>query len=122
MNDYRDPPQIGTFSWIADLPSPSQWITKFLSCAAWNPPLNLNNHAQFCDPQADRLAQRAAELGQTNPAAADKLWAQADRRVTNLAPWVPTVSENEIDLLSRRAGNYQYVPTFGAVIDQLWVR
>jgi hypothetical protein len=32
------------------------------------------------------------------------------------------VSESEIDLLSRRAGNYQYVPTIGALIDQLWVR
>jgi len=27
INDYRHPPQIDTNSWIADYPSPSQWIT-----------------------------------------------------------------------------------------------
>jgi hypothetical protein len=28
----------------------------------------------------------------------------------------------EVDLLSRRAGNFQYNPVWGALIDQLWVR
>jgi peptide/nickel transport system substrate-binding protein len=122
MGDYRHPPQSGTFTWIADFPSPAQWITEFLSCPAWNPPLDVNNHARFCDRQVDNLAQRAAQLEQTDPRTANELWAQADRRITKLAPWVPTVSENEIDLVSHRVGNYQYVPTVGALIDQLWVR
>jgi peptide/nickel transport system substrate-binding protein len=122
IDDYHNPPQIGTVSWVADFPSPSQWIAKFLACAAWNPPTQLNNHARFCDHQADSLAQRAAQLEPTDPVAANQLWAQADRRITDLAPWIPTVCESEIDLLSRRAGNYQYVPTIGALIDQLWVR
>jgi hypothetical protein len=50
--------------------------------------------------------------------AADRVWARADRQITNLAPWIPTVT----DLVSSRVTDYQYVPTIGALIDQLWVR
>jgi peptide/nickel transport system substrate-binding protein len=122
INAYRHPPQIATESWIADYPSAAQWITVHLSCGAWRPPTQLSDRSEFCDARVDRLAARAAALQINNPSAADRLWAQADRLITNLAPWVPTVTENETDLVSRRVGDYQYVPTIGALLDQLWVR
>jgi ABC-type transport system substrate-binding protein/DNA-binding SARP family transcriptional activator len=122
ITDYRRPPQIVTNEWIADYPSASQWITQQLSCAAWNPPGRLFNPAEFCDPLVDRWAAEATRLQFTSPVAAGRLWARADRRITNLAPWVPTVTESETDLLSRRVGDYQYVPTIGTLLDQLWVR
>lgn len=122
IDDYHHPPQIDTNSWIADVPSPSQWITVQLSCDAWRPPTALANHSHFCDPVLDRLAARAAQLQTTDPTAAERLWARADRDITNLAPWIPTVTANETDLISKRVGNYQYVPTIGALLDQLWVR
>jgi peptide/nickel transport system substrate-binding protein len=119
--DYRHPLQVDTNSWIADFPSPSQWINTFLTCAG-HPPARLDNHSQFCDPAVDRLATRASQLEPTDPGAADELWARADRRITNLAPWIPTVTETETDLVSRRVGNYEWVPSIGALLDQLWVR
>jgi peptide/nickel transport system substrate-binding protein len=119
--DYRHPPQIATDSWTADFPSASQWITLQLSCAAWHPPTQVTNHALFCDPTADRWAAQASQLQLTNPIAAIQLWARADRRITNLAPWLTTVAQTETDLVSPRVGNYQYVPTIGALLDQLWV-
>ena len=122
MVDYRHPPQIVTDSWVADYPSASQWITLLLSCAAWHPPTQTTNAALFCDPTADRWAAQASRLQLTNPTAADRLWARADRRITNLAPWLTTVTQTETDLVSARVGNYQYVPTIAAPIDQLWVR
>ncbi len=122
INDYRHPAQLATESWIADYPSAAQWITVHLSCAAWRPPTELSNRSQFCDPRVDRLAARAGALQVNDPSAADPLWARADRLITNLAPWVPTVTETETDLVSRRVGDYQYVPTIGALLDQLWVR
>ena len=122
INDYRHPAQIATESWIADYPSAAQWITLHLSCAAWRPPTQLSNRSQICDPRVDRLAARATELEVNDPSAADPLWAQADRLITNLAPWLPTVTETETDLVSQRVGDYQYVPTIGALLDQLWVR
>ena len=98
------------------------WITLQLSCGAWYPPAQLRNHAHFCDPTVDRIATQAAQLQTTNPVAADRLWARADRDITNLAPWVPTVTETENDVVSARVGDYQYVPTIGALLDQLWLR
>jgi ABC-type transport system substrate-binding protein len=109
IDDYHHPAQLGTISWGVDFVSASDFLISQLSCAAWNPPTRLNNHAQFCDQHVDQLAQRAAQLQQTDPATADALWARADRLATNLAPWIPTVSENELDLVSRRAGDYHYL-------------
>lgn len=54
--------------------------------------------------------------------AADALWARLDRRLTNLAIWLPTVTPNETDLISRRVRNYHYNPVWGPLIDQLWLR
>lgn len=122
VENYGRPPQIVTSSWVADYPSASQWITLQLSCAEWQPPAVVSNHALFCDPTVDRLAAQAAQLQATDPIAADRLWARADRQVTNLAPWVPTVTETAADLVSARVGDYQYVPTIGPLLDQLWLR
>jgi hypothetical protein len=63
-----------TNEWIASVPSPSDWITLQLSCAAWHPPPRLANHALFCEPAVDRIATQAAQLQTTNPVAADRLW------------------------------------------------
>jgi peptide/nickel transport system substrate-binding protein len=123
MHDYHHSAQIGTESWGADFISATQFLTDQLSCAAWNPPIRLNNHAQFCDHQVDALTQRAAQLEPTDPVAANVLWARADRLATDLAPWLPTVSENETDLVSRRVGDYHYVACGScSPLDQLWVR
>jgi peptide/nickel transport system substrate-binding protein len=122
MDDYHHPAQIGTEAWSVDFISASQFLTDQLSCAAWNPPTRLDNHAEFCNHHVDQLARRAAELGQIDPVAADALWARADRLATNLAPWIATVSENELDLVSRRVGDYRYLGCGACTpLDQLWV-
>ena len=67
-------------------------------------------------------AARADSLQTTNPPAADTSWARLDRELTNLAIWLPTVTPNEIDLLSNHVGNYEYNPVWEVLLDQLWVR
>ena len=108
-------------SWAANVPSPSEWLTLQLSCAEWHPPAAVINHAHFCDPALDRTAAEAAQLQATDPVAADRLWAKADRQATDQAPWLMMVSYLGIDTVSPRVGDYQYVPTFGALLDQLWL-
>ena len=78
--------------------------------------------SEFCDPALDRQIARAAAQQATNPAAAASLWAQLDRKLTDLAILVPTVTPNEIDFLSSRVRNYLYNPVWGALIDQFWIR
>jgi ABC-type transport system substrate-binding protein len=121
LNSARTAPQLFIASWYAAVPSPSEWLTMQLSCAEWHPPAAVVNHAQFCDPALDRTTTTAAQLQSTDPVAADRLWAEADREATDQAPWLTMVSYLGIDTVSPRVGDYQFVPTFGALLDQLWV-
>jgi hypothetical protein len=70
----------------------------------------------------DQLSQRVKYLSQRWP-----LYPVPDERhealvVRCVRPWVPTVTAAETDLVSTRVGDYQYVPTIGGLIDQLWIR
>ena len=58
----------------------------------------------------------------TDPAAARRLWAQADRIVTDQAPYVPVLNVGTAGFVSSRVGNYQESPVYGLLVDQMWVR
>jgi ABC-type transport system substrate-binding protein len=108
--------QIGTGSWWGDVPSPSQW-TRRLACDALT-----KGGPRFCDPAVDRLTQRAERLQTSDPAAADRLWASADRRLTDRAAWIPVIQPAWVSVVSARVGGYHYVPTIGVLTHRLWVR
>ena len=122
-NDSRNHAQVIDGGWSADYASADDFIGK-LTCAYFVPGNGLatTDASEFCDPGLDRQIARAAAQQATNPAAAAALWAQLDRKLTDLAIWVPTVTPNEIDFLSSRVRNYQYNPVWGALIDQFWIR
>ena len=48
--------------------------------------------------------------------------AQPGSRVGHASPWVTLIVSNDVNLLSKRVGNYQWSPSMGMLIDQLWVR
>jgi peptide/nickel transport system substrate-binding protein len=81
---------------------------------------NLNT-SQFCSPELDARIERALRLQVTDPAAAGPAWAAVDRQIVNDAPAIPLLVPQGIDLVSKRVGNYQHNPTFGAILSQLWV-
>jgi peptide/nickel transport system substrate-binding protein len=108
--------QIGTGSWWADVPSPSQWM-RLLACDALT-----KGEPRFCDPAVDRLTQRAQRLQMSDPATANRLWARADRRITDQAAWIPVIQPAWVSIVSARVGGYHYVPTIGVLAHRLWVR
>lgn len=57
-----------------------------------------------------------------DPAADASRWADVDRAIVDLAPWVPLYNPRELIALSARVGNYQFHPYWNLLIDQLWVR
>jgi YVTN family beta-propeller protein len=122
-NDSRNHAQVIDAGWGADYPSADTFIGK-LTCNYFTPGNGqaTTDAGELCDPALDRQTARAAALQTADPPAAAALWAQLDRQLTGLAIWLPTVTPNETDLISRRTGNYQYNPVWGALIDQLWVR
>jgi YVTN family beta-propeller protein len=114
--------QVSRGGWAADYPAPSEFLNLFLSCAAFRLASDANdNVAQFCDRDIDRGIEHALQLQATDPAGASRLWATVDRRITDQAPWLPTVNLNAVDFLSTRTGGYQFHPQWGILLDQLWV-
>jgi peptide/nickel transport system substrate-binding protein len=123
INDSRNHAQVIDSGWSADYPSANDFIGK-LTCNYFVPGngVDTTDSGEFCDHAFDRQVAHAASLQVTDPHAALALWARLDHRLTDLAIWLPTVTPNEIDLVSRRVGDYRYNPVWGALIDQLWVR
>jgi ABC-type oligopeptide transport system substrate-binding subunit len=107
--------------WGADYPAPSTFFGPLLSCQSADEPGTWNS-AGFCDPHVDALASQAQAVQITDPAAARRLWAQADHIVTDQAPYVPVLNVGTAGFVSSRVGNYQESPVYGLLVDQMWVR
>ena len=122
-NDSRNHAQVIDGGWSADYAAANDFIGK-LTCSYFIPRdgLDTTDASEFCDPAFDKQIARAASLQTSDPPAADALWTRLDRDLTDLAIWLPTVIPNEVDLISRRVGDYQYNPVWGVLLDQLWVR
>jgi ABC-type transport system substrate-binding protein len=67
----------------------------------------------------DALVSQAQAAQLTDPAAARRLWAQADRIVTDQAPYAPIDNGGAAGFVSSRAGNYQESPVYGPLLDQM---
>lgn len=121
--DTRNHVQIASGGWGTDYPAASNFFDVKLSCAALRPasPVNTND-AQFCDRRIEAKADRARRLALTDTAAAERVWEQVYRDVVDQAPWLIAATPRYTDFVSRRAGNYQFHPLWGLLVDQLWVR
>jgi peptide/nickel transport system substrate-binding protein len=122
-NDSRHGAQVIDGGWNANYPTADDFIGK-LTCSFFVPAdgTATTDGSELCDPALDNAVARAATLQTTDPLAANALWAKLDRKLTDLAVWLPTTTPYETDLLSNRVSNYQYNPVWGPLIDQLWVR
>ena len=108
--------QAGVYGWVADYPSPSNFLDLF-SCRTQSQSLS-----RFCDPAADSLSRRAGELQARDPRTADALWARAERRMLRAAPAVPLYNPVDSNVVSTRLRNDQYHPQYTLLPDQAWVR
>jgi len=122
-NNSSNHAQVIDGGWSADYPSADDFFAKF-TCSYFVPRdgLDTTDASEYCNPAFDTQVAHAATLQATDPLAANVAWARLDREITNLALWVPTVTPNEIDLISRRVHNYEYNPLWGALIDQISIR
>ena len=67
--------------------------------------------------------RRAQAEQLTDPTASRALWQRIDRELTDASPWVTLIVSKDVNVLSKRVGNYRWSPaSMGMLIDQLWVR
>jgi peptide/nickel transport system substrate-binding protein len=106
--------QASSTGWITDYPSPSAYIQSLLDY--------VRDLTGFSDKAVEREIQQALKIQQTDPAAANELWARVDRMIVDRAAVVPMYNLRDVQLVSQRVGNYQYHPLWFTLLDQLWVR
>jgi peptide/nickel transport system substrate-binding protein len=103
--------QMGVTGWQADSPEAAGFLRALVACG------DVNNASNFCDRGIDKAITRA----QAGPAAG-AAWQRVERRIARAAPIVPLVNERELAIASPRAGNLQFHPLGGLMLDRVWVR
>ncbi len=110
-------------AWYQDYPAPSDFLNVLLGCGSIHPGSDASpNIAAFCDPSIQAQMTKAENLGVTDPAAANNIWAQVDHAMTDQAPWVDLYNPKQIDFLSKRVHGYQWNPQWYILIDQQWIK
>ena len=124
VQNSRNRVELGLSQWRQEYPAPSQLLDGLLGCGSFVPDSDASpNISGFCDRRTVQpLMERAVRLGLTRPRAAERLWRQVDRRVVDLAVWLPLFNPKHIDLVSRRVGNYRWSPQLHLMPSRLWVR
>lgn len=114
---------VGWSAWYQDYPAPSDFLNVLLGCGSIHPGSDASpNIAEFCDRSIQAQMDKAEKLGETNPTAANDLWAKVDHEITDQAPWVDLYNPKQIDFLSKRVQGYQWNPQWYILIDQLWIK
>src|SRR6266702_2317655 len=110
-------------AWYQDYPAPADFLNVLLGCGNIHPGSDASpNIAEFCNQSIQAQMTQASQLGQTNPTAANNLWAKVDHEVTDQAPWVDLFNPKQIDFLSKRVQGYQWNPQWYILIDQMWLK
>jgi peptide/nickel transport system substrate-binding protein len=115
--------QFAFSDWFQDYPAASDFLNILLGCGSIH--LNSNsspNIAEFCDKGIQAKMDHAGKVGITDPTAANKIWAEVDKEVTDQAPWVSMYNPKYIDFLSNRVKGYQFSPQWYFLIDQASVK
>jgi len=120
VRDAKTRAQAGTWGWYPNTTAPSLLTT--LTCKSIEPGRQNDNIGFFCDRRIDAQIERALKIQATDPDAAVGMWRAIERRLVDLAPWVPLFTPWGADIVSKRVRNYQYNPAWGILLDQLWVR
>jgi peptide/nickel transport system substrate-binding protein len=66
--------------------------------------------------------ERAMSLEGTDDAAADAIWADVDRKVTDQAPSATLFQISFLDFISTRYGNFMFHPLYHTMFSQAWVK
>lgn len=115
--------QMSVTQWYQDYPAASDFLNILFGCASFTPGSDSSiNMAGFCDKDIDAKMQAALALGVTDPAAANKMWAEIDKAVTDKAPAAALFTPKHVDFISKRTGNFQFNSQFYWMVTQSWVQ
>ena len=109
--------------WYQDYPAASDFLNILLGCGSFHPNSNSSpNIAEFCNKGIQAKMNQAEKLGVTDISAANKIWAQVDKEVTDQAPWVSMFNPKQLNLVSARVKGYVWSPQWYLLLGQLSVK
>jgi peptide/nickel transport system substrate-binding protein len=115
--------QFAFSDWYQDYPAASDFLVILLGCGSIHPGSNSSpNIAQFCNKGIQAKMDNAGQVGITDPAAGNKIWAQVDKEVTDQAPWVSMYNPKYVDFLSSRVKGYLFSPQWYFLLGQASVK
>ena len=121
VDDSRVGAQAGIRTWAADYPAAAAFFRAGVPrVPAWQP--DEREHLGVLRPDDGRVGRARGGAGADGSAAGRRGVGAGDRSAIALAPVAPMYVQRGIDLVSRRAGNYEFSPQWGVLVDQLWVR
>ena len=101
--------QISVSQWYQDYPAASDFLYVLFGCGSYHPGSDSSpNMSAYCNKDVEAEMQKALALAITDEEAANKLWAEIDRKVTDDAAAVGLFAPKKIDFVSKRLKNYQY--------------
>jgi len=115
--------QISVSQWYQDYPAASNFLNVLFGCDSFVEGSDSSvNISGFCDQDVEAKMKEAFSLAATDQAAADKIWADVDRMVTDKAPMAALFTPKHIDFVSKRLGNFQFNAQFYWMVTQSWVK
>ena len=115
--------QISITQWYQDYPAASDFLYILFGRESFTEGSDSSiNIAGFCDEGIDKQMKDALALGVTDPVAANKMWAEIDRAVTDKAPMAALFTPKHVDFVSKRLGNFQFNAQFYWMVTQSWVQ
>lgn len=123
IQNTKNKVQASLTDWYQDYPAPSDFVYVLFGCDSFHPGSDSSiNIAGWCDKSVDSLMKKALATAVTDPKAADVLWAQADKEITDAVPAVSLFQPKFVDLVSKRVGNYEWSDQIHMLFSQAWVR
>jgi peptide/nickel transport system substrate-binding protein len=115
--------QMSITQWYQDYPAASDFLYVLFGCESFHEGSDSSvNISGFCDKEINDKMKKALDLGVEDPKAANKLWAEIDKAVTDKAPAAGLFTPKHLDFVSKRVGNFQFNSQYYWMVTQSWVK
>jgi len=115
--------QISVTQWYQDYPAASDFLNILFGSGSYTPGSDSSiNIAGYTNKELDEKMQKALALGVTDQEAANKIWAEVDKTVTDDSAAAAMFTPKHLDFTSKRLGNFQFNYQFYWMVTQSWVQ
>lgn len=113
--------QLSVTDWLSDYPEPSDFLNVLFNCASYRKNSDSSiNISGFCHPSIDKQMQTA--MNTSDQKSAGEQWSKIDRSIMEQAPIVPLFNPKQVDLVSKRLGNYTSSGMYQMLLSKVWVQ